>query len=370
MIDAAFARKLEERLAVLEQRLSDPKTAADRNLFRTLISEHSSLKKRVQKANTVLRLRTDLDEHRALAEDEATDEELRQLAEEEIPGLEQQLEEAERVLKIALLPPDPAAERDVIMEIRAGTGGEEAGLFASDLFRMYSRYAESRGWKTGIIDANQTSTGGYKEIVFSVEGERVYETLQYESGVHRVQRIPVTESSGRIHTSAATVAVLPEAVETDEIEIKPEELRVDRFCSSGPGGQSVNTTYSAVRITHIPTGLIAQSQDERSQHRNKEKALAVLRARLLDLQRREETERLGTQRRSQIGTGDRSEKIRTYNFPQNRVTDHRIGLTLYTLMRVMEGELSGLLTALYEQDMDARVQRELEASAGSRTDGK
>ena len=249
------------------------------------------------------------------------------------------------------------------MEIRAGTGGDEAALFAADLFRMYSHYAEARGWKIGMIDASTSEIGGYKEVVFSVEGQDVYSVLKYESGGHRVQRIPVTEGSGRIHTSAATVAVFPEADEDDDIEIKPDEIRIDLFCSSGPGGQSVNTTYSAVRITHLATNVVVQSQDERSQQRNRAKAMAVLKARLLDHKRREEEEKKGNFRRSQIGTGDRSERIRTYNFPQNRLTDHRINFTLYSLDKAIEGDLGELLDTMREHDVKLRLETEMKASA-------
>ncbi len=282
------------------------------------------------------------------------------MAEAEVARVEDELPAAERVLQIALLPPDPDENRNVIVEIRAGTGGEEAALFAGDLMRMYARYAETRGWKLDLIDASASNLGGYKEVVFSVEGQDVYARLRFESGGHRVQRIPVTETSGRIHTSAATVAVLPEADEVDEVEIKPEDLRIDIFRSSGPGGQSVNTTDSAVRITHLESGIVVQSQDERSQHRNKEKAMRVLRARLLDHARAEESARLADTRRLLIGSGDRSQRIRTYNFPQNRVTDHRVeGLTLYSLDRLMEGDLDTLLDRLAEHDLALRLAEEL-----------
>ena len=246
------------------------------------------------------------------------------------------------------------------MEIRAGTGGDEAALFAGDLYRMYTRYGEQRGWKTAIMDASSTSLGGYKEVIFSVEGDDVFRTLQFESGAHRVQRIPATETQGRIHTSAATVAVLPEAEDVDEIEVQPDEIRIDTYRASGAGGQHVNKTDSAVRLTHAPTGLVVQSQDERSQHRNKEKAMRVLKARLLDLQRQEEINKMASTRRNQVGSGDRSERIRTYNFPQNRVTDHRINLTLYSLDRMMEGMMQELLGTLYERNVEIRLQEELE----------
>jgi len=247
------------------------------------------------------------------------------------------------------------------VEVRAGTGGEEAALFAADLFRMYSKFTESQGWKVGVIDVSTSSMGGYKEIVFSVEGQDVYGTLKYESGGHRVQRVPATEAQGRIHTSAATVAVLPEVEEDDNIDVPADELRTDIFCSSGPGGQGVNTTYSAVRVTHLPTGIVAQSQDERSQRQNKEKAMRIVLARILDMRRREEAERAAKEKRTMTGSGDRSERIRTYNFPQNRVTDHRVNLTLYNLNRVMEGDLKLLLDPLRKSDVEERMRMEMSA---------
>jgi peptide chain release factor 1 len=261
---------------------------------------------------------------------------------------------------VSLLPPDPNDDRNAIMEVRAGTGGDEAALFAGDLFRMYSRFAEEKGWKLRLIDVSPSEIGGYKEVVFSIEGKGgVYGQLRYESGTHRVQRVPETESQGRIHTSAATVAVFPEAEEQDDIDIAPDEIRVDIFRSSGPGGQSVNTTDSAVRLTHLPTGIVVQCQDEKSQHRNKERAMSVLKARILDQKQREEAERKGDVRRSQIGSGDRSGRIRTYNFPQNRLTDHRINLTLYSLDRVIEGNLGELIAALRDHDIALRLEEEV-----------
>ena len=355
MIDRQYIDKVTARLPEIETGLSDPAVAANQKRFRELVQEHSVLKKLKEKAEKYFRLRENIREHRELIDSDDGDSELRNLAKNEIGELENSLRTAEKELMMALLPPDPNDTRNAIMEIRAGTGGDEAALFAGDLFRMYDRYAEEKDWKIGLIDASASNIGGYKEVVFSVEGKDVYGNLRYEIGVHRVQRVPITESSGRIHTSAATVAVFPEAEPEDDIEISSEDLRVDIFCSSGPGGQSVNTTYSAVRITHLPTGLVAQSQDERSQHRNKEKAMAVLKARILDLRRREEEERRGNARRSQIGSGDRSERIRTYNFPQNRLTDHRINLTLYSLDRVMEGDLGELVAALCEHDIRLRL---------------
>jgi peptide chain release factor 1 len=359
VIDKAYIDRLVEKSARLEDDIANPAVASNPKRFRETVKEHARLRKILEKAELYFRLKKDLEEQRALLAAEDADPDLKALAGEEVASLETRFPPAEKELLSALLPPDPNDERGVIMEIRAGTGGEEAALFAADLFRMYHRYCEGRGWRISVIDAGASSIGGYKEVVFSVEGAGVYRALKYESGCHRVQRVPVTESSGRIHTSAATVAVLPEVEEMDDIEIPPDEVRVDIFCSSGPGGQGVNTTYSAVRITHLPTGLVAQSQDERSQHRNKEKAMNVLKARLLDWRRLQEEEKSGALRRTQIGSGDRSEKIRTYNFPQNRLTDHRINFTLYTLTRFMEGELAGLIQALQNHDTELRIRKEM-----------
>jgi peptide chain release factor 1 len=328
-----------------------------------LVQEHAALRKLSDAAKAYLAIEKHVAENRELAQSDAADADLRDLAKSELPDLEQKQTAAERVLLEALLPASPNERRNAIMEIRAGTGGEEAALFAGDLFRMYSRYAERRGWRVNVVVSSSSDLRGYKEVVFTVEGEGAYGRLQYEGGGHRVQRVPVTESQGRIHTSAATVAVFPEVEEDDDIQIKPEELRIDIFCSSGPGGQSVNTTYSAVRITHLPTGLVAQSQDERSQRRNKEKALAVLKARILDGMRQAEIAKMGQARRTMIGSGDRSERVRTYNFPQNRMTDHRINLTLYALDRVIEGDLDELLAALRTHDTELRLREYLASQA-------
>ena len=361
MIEQAYIDKLAAKLTALEHEISSPAAAANQKKYRELIREHTRFRRIMDKAAVYSRLRGDLAQNRHLAEAADTDPELRELAKSEIAGLERAESQAERELVVAMLPPDPNDDRNVIMEIRAGTGGDEAALFAGDLFRMYSRYVEACGWRLSLVDASPSSIGGYKDVVFSVQGTNVYSVLKYESGCHRVQRVPVTEGSGRIHTSAATVAVLPEAAEVDDIEIPAADVRIDIFCSSGPGGQSVNTTYSAIRVTHLPTGLVAQSQDERSQHRNKEKAMEVLKARLLDWRRQQEEEKAGNTRRSQIGSGDRSEKIRTYNFPQNRLTDHRINFTLYSLNRVIEGDIAELLKALREHDIELRLNETMKA---------
>jgi peptide chain release factor 1 len=369
MIDREYAEKVLARLPGIEARLADPETAANRAEYRRLVIEHARLSKLKACAGEYFTALDAAAESREIAANEEADPELRELAQEEHAELEAALPGLEKALTVALLPPDPKETSNAIVEIRAGTGGDEASLFAGDLLRMYSRYAEKRGWKIELVDASTNELGGTKEAVFAVKGEGAYGTLQYESGGHRVQRVPVTESQGRIHTSAATVAVFPEAEAEDRIEIGPDEVRIDIFRSSGPGGQSVNTTDSAVRITHLETGLVVQCQDEKSQHRNKEKAMAVLQARLLDLRRREEAEKMGDARRSLIGSGDRSQRIRTYNFPQNRLTDHRINLTLYSLDRVVEGEIDDLLAALREHDAELRLREELGENAERGTQG-
>ncbi|MFA7368800.1 MAG: peptide chain release factor 1, partial [Kiritimatiellales bacterium] len=313
-------------------------------------------------ASNFLKLQDAAAESRAMLADTATDAELREMAEVELAEVEAKLPAAEIAVKVALLPPDPSDSKNVIMEIRAGTGGDEAALFVGDLYRMYSRYAENHGLRLSVIDVSHSETGGYKEIVFSVEGEMVYKKLKYESGTHRVQRVPATETQGRIHTSAATVAVLAEAEEVD-IEIRNEDLRIDTYRSSGSGGQHVNTTDSAIRITHIPTGVVVQCQDERSQHKNKAKAMRVLRSKLYEARQQQIEAEQSAARRSQVGSGDRSEKIRTYNYPQNRLTDHRINLTLYKLDRVMEGDLEEVFTALYEHDIELKIKAHTDKSA-------
>ncbi len=365
MLDRNAIDRALKRLSDIEAQLATAGPTTSRSkTYRPLLLEHRRLRRLAEKAEVYFQLQRDAEECHTLLADAAADPELRQLAKNEITSLETRLTVAEKDLHLALLPPDPREERNAIMEIRSGTGGNEAALFAGDLFRMYTKYIQRQGWKLGVLDAHPGEMGGYKEIVFSVEGEGVYGVLRYESGGHRVQRIPATESQGRIHTSAATVAVFPEVEEEDDIEIKPEDIRVDIFCASGPGGQGVNTTYSAVRVTHRPTGLVAQCQDERSQHRNKDRALAVLKARLLDRRRREQEETMAKTRRVLIGSGDRNERIRTYNFPQNRVTDHRINLTLYKLDRIMEGEIGDILVALRTHDLEQRLLAESKALNG------
>ena len=345
--------EIRARFAEVEAALADPEIARDPERMRELGREHSQLAPVTAAAAKWETARRHLDEDREMLR-ESVDPDLRELARAEIPGLEADVERLEEELKQLLLPRDPLDQKDAVLEIRAGTGGEEAALFAGDLFRMYSRYAERRGWRVEIIDLSPSDTGGLREAVAIVHGEGAYGALRHESGVHRVQRVPATESQGRIHTSAATVAVLPEAEEVD-VEIADSELKIDVFRSSGPGGQSVNTTDSAVRVTHLPTGLVVQCQDEKSQHKNKAKALKVLRSRLLDRKIAEQEAKRAESRRAQVGTGDRSAKIRTYNFPQSRVTDHRVNLTLHRLDSVLGGDLDELIEALALAEQAERI---------------
>ncbi|MDP3028681.1 MAG: peptide chain release factor 1 [Deltaproteobacteria bacterium] len=335
--------EVEEKYLDLEKMLGDPRVASNPAQYQRYAKEHSAIGKLVETYRRYREVKEQIANNTELMRDE--DEEIREMAKEEVQKLRKEQENLEDELKALLLPKDPNDERNTILEIRAGTGGEEAALFVADLFRMYSRFAERRGWKVEIMSSNPTGIGGFKEIIALISGENVYSQLKYESGVHRVQRVPVTEAQGRIHTSAVTVALLPEAEEVD-VYIDPADIRVDVYRSSGPGGQSVNTTDSAVRVTHIPTGLVVTCQDEKSQHKNKAKALKVLRARLLDKTQKEQHEKIARERKSQIGTGDRSERIRTYNFPQGRMTDHRIGLTLYRLDAVLGGELEDVISPL------------------------
>ncbi|MDL2279744.1 peptide chain release factor 1, partial [Desulfovibrio sp. OttesenSCG-928-G11] len=334
---------LEGRYEDVERQLSAPEVLGDQERYRKLTKAHADLKEVVDAFRHYKALCGQLAESRALLQD--ADAGIRSMAQEEIKSLEPLIEDMERDLTVLLLPKDPLDDKNIILEIRAGTGGEEAALFAADLFRMYSRYAEGRGWKVEIMGASEAAAGGYKEISALIRGNKAYSYLKYEAGTHRVQRVPVTESQGRIHTSAATVAIMPEAGETD-VDIRPEDLRFDVYRSSGPGGQSVNTTDSAVRVTHIPTGIVVAMQDEKSQHKNKAKALKVLYSRLLQAEQERVHAEQAENRRSQVGSGDRSERIRTYNFPQGRVTDHRVNLTLYKLDQVMEGDIQELIDAL------------------------
>ena len=349
-----------ERFAELERDIADPHLFDNRKRAGEIMREHASVKQLLERWNELEAAQRQLDDNRELVT--SRDVEIAAMADDEIPDLEKRVVDLEREIQIGLLPPDEHENRDAIVEIRAGTGGNEAAIFAADLYRMYNRYAESVGLKTEDLESSPSELGGLKEVIFRVSGDAVFRKLRYESGVHRVQRVPATEAQGRIHTSTATVAVLPEAEDVD-LELKPDDLRIEVSRAGGPGGQGVNTTDSAVQVLHIPTGTIVRCQDGRSQIKNKERALSILRARLLERKQREEAEKYSAQRRGQIGTGGREEKIRTYNFPQNRVTDHRIGLTLYNLDRVMNGDLGELIRALQAAGVKERLGDVVESAA-------
>ena len=344
--------KFAARMAEVEVELGDPKVFENNRRAQELGREYSRLKNLVQLGEQLDKAKGELEENRALVD--GGDEEMAEMAAEEVTALEKEVSRLEKELQFGLVPPDAADSRNTIVEIRAGAGGDEAALFVGDLYRMYTHYATAQGWSHELMEGTAAELGGYREVIFALNGEGVYKLMKFESGVHRVQRVPATEASGRIHTSTVTVAVLPEAEEVD-VEIDPAELEVDVYRSSGPGGQSVNTTDSAVRITHKPTGLVVTCQDEKSQHKNKAKAMKVLRSRLLDQKLAEEQAKYAAQRKSQVGTGERNERIRTYNFPQNRVSDHRIELTLHSLPQFMEGEISEMIHSLVRHDLEEKL---------------
>ena len=350
---------MQARYDELTRLVSDAKAQANASTYRANLKAIAELQEVLDRYADYQRVATDLSNNRELAA--SADPDLRAMAEEEIPALERREAAFMDEIRLLLVPKDPNDDRSVVLEIRAGTGGDEAALFAGDLYRMYSRYAERKGWVVDVMSLSDTG-GGLKEVVASIEGKAVYERMKHESGVHRVQRVPVTEASGRIHTSTATVAVLPEAEEV-EVQIDQKDLRVDTFCSSGPGGQSVNTTYSAVRITHLPTGLVVSQQDEKSQIKNRAKAMKVLRARLYEIEMRKQQEAIAKERRGQVGTGERSEKIRTYNFKENRITDHRIGFTMHQLTNALEGDLDALIDQMAKHEQAERLRQATESEA-------
>jgi len=344
--------ELEAKFESLTEAINDPETISDQNKWRTLMKEHSDISPIIESYREFLAITQSIEEAKDILED--SDEELRQLAKEELKESQERLEAVTKTLKVRLLPKDPNDDKNVIVEIRGGAGGDEAALFAATLFRMYGHYAEGNRWKTEILNANENELGGYKEIAFMIQGKGAYSRLKYESGVHRVQRVPITESGGRIHTSTVTVAVLPEAEDVD-VQIDMNDVRVDVFRSSGNGGQSVNTTDSAVRVTHMPTSIVISCQDEKSQLKNKDKAMKILRAKLYDLEQAKQHAQLSAERKSQVGTGDRSERIRTYNYPQSRVTDHRVSLTLHRLEAVLNGDLDEIMDTLVTVDQAKKL---------------
>jgi peptide chain release factor 1 len=352
--------QIEKSYDELTAQISSPEIMSDMSVYAKTMKQHSSLGEIVGKFREVRKMQEELAGAKELLE-MADDEEMREMAQMEIAAIEEKLPKAEEELTFLLLPKDPNDEKNVILEIRAGTGGDEATLFAGEILRMYARYAERQGWKFDVMDVSDTGVGGVKEAVVMIEGDRVYSKMRYESGVHRVQRVPQTETSGRIHTSAITVAVLPEAEEVD-VQINQNDLRIDTFCSSGPGGQSVNTTYSAVRLTHLPTGVVVSMQDEKSQIKNREKAMRVLRARLQEIEEQKQHDALASERKSMVGSGDRSEKIRTYNYKENRVTDHRIGLTIYQLHLFMEGMIDEVIDSLVSHFQAEKLKAEAVAA--------
>ena len=352
--------QIEARYEELTHALASPEVINDSARYQKTAKAHSELTDVVEKYREYKDLKRGITESKAVLADEK-DPDMRAYAQEELDNLEIRVTQVEEELKVLLLPKDPNDEKDVILEIRAGTGGDEATLFAAEMFRMYTRYAETQGWKVEVLNTSESGVGGLKEVIAMIQGDRVYSRMKYESGVHRVQRVPATEQQGRVHTSAVTVAVLPEAEDVD-IKIEPKDLRIDTFCSSGPGGQSVNTTYSAVRITHIPTNTVVSCQDEKSQIKNRDKAMRVLRSRLYEMEMQKQQEALAKERKTMVGSGDRSEKIRTYNFPQNRVTDHRIGLTIHQLGEVMDGKLQPLVDALVTHYQAEKLKQESAAT--------